>query len=353
MAQETPDGVPICDGFDFPVGARGDNADVYKTHKVDSILVDEGYFKSFSVWHPGEDWNGRGGGDTDLGDPIYAIAHGKVAGFGYYPQSWGNLVLIEHALPDNTRVWSQYAHLEKIMVNQVGQKVTRGQQIGTMGKGAKTDKFPQGRWIAHLHFEIRRNKLAIDNWIPMVRDKAAVLANYHNPTEFIKANRPSLFAKTAPAVAAPAPSLDQIVVDSGNSNPAMGTFRKANAPNWFTASQGFNGSSVWTYASAEGETNWGEWQPNLPAAGRWQVWTYIPPTNASTTYARYTIVHSDGRTEAPVNQGGNANSWVLLGTYRFPERGGAVRLSDVTGELSEGKTPLMIGFDAVCWVKAN
>ena len=55
MAQETPDGVPICDGFDFPVGARGDNADVYKTHKVDSILVDEGYFKSFSVWHPGED----------------------------------------------------------------------------------------------------------------------------------------------------------------------------------------------------------------------------------------------------------------------------------------------------------
>ena len=153
MAQETPDGVPICDGFEFPVGARGDNADVYATHKVDSILVDEGYFKSFSVWHPGEDWNGRGGGDTDLGDPIYAIAHGKVIGFGYYPQSWGNLVLIEHALPDNTRVWSQYAHLQKIMVNQVGQKVTRGQQIGTMGKGAKTDKFPQGRWIAHLHFE--------------------------------------------------------------------------------------------------------------------------------------------------------------------------------------------------------
>ncbi|HEX9924593.1 MAG TPA: M23 family metallopeptidase, partial [Anaerolineae bacterium] len=129
---QTEDGVPISDGFDFPVGPHGENVDVFKTHKVDATLVDPAYFKSFNVWHTGEDWNGRGGGDSDLGDPIYAISHGRVVEFGDYPPSWGNIVLLEHALPDGSRVWSQYAHLEQIMVSQVGQLIKRGQQIGTM-----------------------------------------------------------------------------------------------------------------------------------------------------------------------------------------------------------------------------
>lgn len=193
MAQE------ISDGFDFPVGPRGEQADVFKTHKVDTTLVDPGYFKSFGVWHPGEDWNGRGGGDTDLGDPIYAISNGRVSDFGYYPASWGNIVLLEHVLPDGNRVWSQYAHLDQIMVSQAGQQVQRGQQIGTMGKGAKTDKYPQGRWIAHLHFEIRKNDLPIDNWLPMVRDRDAVLANYFSPTPFINLRRPGKLSQPVPA----------------------------------------------------------------------------------------------------------------------------------------------------------
>ena len=139
--QETADGVPISDGFDFPVGPRGPQVDVFKTHKIDTFLADPNYFQSFSAWHPGEDWNGRGGGDTDLGDPIYAISNGRVVEFGHYPV-WGNIVLLEHALPDNSRVWSQYAHLDQIMVNEKGQKISRGQQIGTMGKGDNNRYIP-------------------------------------------------------------------------------------------------------------------------------------------------------------------------------------------------------------------
>ena len=40
MARETSVGVPIFDGFDFPVGPRGANVDVFKTHKIDTVLVD-------------------------------------------------------------------------------------------------------------------------------------------------------------------------------------------------------------------------------------------------------------------------------------------------------------------------
>lgn len=349
MAQETSDGVPISDGFDFPVGPRGDNVDVFKTHKVDAVLVDPAYYKSFGVWHPGEDWNGRGGGDTDMGDPIYAISHGKVVEFGHEATSWGNIVLVEHALPDETRVWSQYAHLDQVMVDKVGQKVVRGQQIGTMGKGAKTAQFPQGRWIAHLHFEIRKNKFSMSNWTPMVRDRNAVLANYVSPTPYINARRPAQFAQTVETtVKVP----DQIVVDTDGTNADFGSFRRANASNWYSAPYGFNGTMLWTFVSAINEVNWGEWRPNLPEAGQWQVWVFVPEQHTTTTYARYTVVHADGRIEVAINQSGNKHSWVLLGTFPFKEKGGYVRLTDVTGELSE-TTPFMIGFDAICWTRAG
>ncbi|HEY1080753.1 MAG TPA: hypothetical protein VGE29_00740, partial [Prosthecobacter sp.] len=52
--------VRLADGFDFPVG------------KPDAA----GYYKARGYWpngHMGEDWNGNGGGDSDLGAPIYAM----------------------------------------------------------------------------------------------------------------------------------------------------------------------------------------------------------------------------------------------------------------------------------------
>lgn len=341
MAQETSDGVPISDGFDFPVGPRGAD-DVFKTHKVDTVLVDPAYYKARNFWHTGEDWNGRRGGDTDLGDPIYAISNGKVADFGHYPV-WGNIVLVEHALPDGSRVWSQYAHLDKIMVRQKGQKVERGQQIGTMGKGDKN------RYIAHLHFEIRKNKLPIDNWSPMVSDRNAVLANYYSPTQFIKSHRPQKLGKELAALQ-PA----QIVIDPQLTTPqaGVGVFARANVSNWFRAAEGYKGNTLWTHVAVQNETHWAEWRPSLPSAGRWHVWAFIPPRQATTTYARYKIVHTQGQTEIPVNQGGNRNQWVNLGTYNLAPGQGYVRLGNVTGELTQG-TPHIIGFDAICWTKAD
>ena len=60
----------IANGFDFPVG------------KPDA----KGYYNAQPFGkntHLGDDWNGLRGGDSDLGDPIYNIAHGKVA-VSYY-----------------------------------------------------------------------------------------------------------------------------------------------------------------------------------------------------------------------------------------------------------------------------
>lgn len=342
-ADEAPDGVPFSDGFDFPVGPRGEQVDVWATHKVDTVLVDPGYRKIYGFWHTGEDWNGRGGGDTDLGQPVYAVSHGRVVESGYYTPSWGSLVLLEHALPDDTRVWSQYAHLDQILVKEVGQKVARGQQIGTIGKGEKTAKHPRGRWLAHLHFEIRRNLLPIDTWLPLVRSREQVLANYYNPTSFINEHRPqnrALWAGIEQRL--------QVIVDSQRTDRGAGIFRKARVDHWYSAPYGYQGTMLWTYASAETEANWAEWRPALPSAGRWEVWVYIPEQYATTAQARYRIIHAEGRAEVVINQNNFHNEWVRLGAYRFEPGKGYLRLSDVTGERRRG---IMVGFDAARWVK--
>jgi murein DD-endopeptidase MepM/ murein hydrolase activator NlpD len=345
---ETSDGIPISDGFDFPVG-KPDAQGFY----VAAWLVDPAYKTNFGVWHPGEDWNGTGGGDTDLGAPVYAISHGRVAFAEYNPKSWGNIVLLEHALPDSTRVWSQYAHLQQIMVT-AGQKVPRGQQLGTIGKGANN------AYLAHLHFEIRRKNLSAGNWKPIVDDRDQVLANYYYPSEFIKAHRPGTgIPKDVPAqpTTAPAPPVQppstpqvQVIVDSQRTDPAMGRFRRARTDNWYSAPAGAYSSTIWTTVSAAQERNWGEWQPFLPASGRWEVSVFVPDQSPATTNARYRITHADGQAEVPVNQGKYHYAWVSLGTYRFEPGRGSVRLSDVTGESGQN---VRIAYDAMRWVKVG
>lgn len=166
------------DGFDFPVGAP-DGLGYY----IAAGLVDPAYRQSYNCWHPGEDWNGVQGGNTDLGAPVYAVAHGRVVTSKPY-RTWGNIVLIEHRLPWGQTVWSQYAHLKDRLV-QPGDVVRRGTQIGAIGRGDR-DQF-----VAHLHFEIRTKDLPANKWwgnTPADREK--VLQAYAHPTNFITTNRP-------------------------------------------------------------------------------------------------------------------------------------------------------------------
>ena len=218
----------------FPVGPRGASS-VFNTHKVDTVLNDPGYFKDWKAWHPGEDWNGKSGGNTDLGHPVYAISNGRVVDFGNYEPYWGKIILLEHALPDGSRVWSQYAHLDRIMVQRKGQQIRRGQQIGTIGKGGS-----KATWYAHLHFEIRRKNLPIDNWRPIVSDKRQVIANYHNPQSFINARRPGtgiFAARQGQTTSQPAAKREpiHIIVDSEHVDKTKGVFQKADVELWYNA----------------------------------------------------------------------------------------------------------------------
>ncbi len=159
----------LADGFDYPVG-KPEGA---------------GYYKARGFWpngHLGEDWNGRGGGNTDRGDPVYSIAHGVVVYSADFRAGWGNVIIIRHAYREkNGRIYfidSQYGHLDRRMV-RTGDKVKRGEKIGTIGRG------PRNMYYAHLHFEIRKNIALGMQRSKFKRD----YSNYHSPTHFITANR--------------------------------------------------------------------------------------------------------------------------------------------------------------------
>ena len=159
--------VRLADGFDMPVG-KGEAHGYYRARG----------FRSHG--HMGEDWDGVGGGDTDLGDPVSVIADGVVVFARDCHQGWGNVIIVRHAYRDGvgTRyVDSLYGHLEKIMVKR-GQGVKRGQQIATIGNA-------HGLYDAHLHLEIRKNLE-----IGMSRDKFAQdSSNYYDPSQFITSHR--------------------------------------------------------------------------------------------------------------------------------------------------------------------
>jgi murein DD-endopeptidase MepM/ murein hydrolase activator NlpD len=163
--------INLADGFDFPVGKP--NA--------------AGYYKSRGLrlrppQHFGEDWNGRGGGDSDLGDPVYSCADGIVTFAHDVRQGWGNVVLVRHAYRDPASgqvkfIDSLYGHLDRIMV-KVGQQLKRGQQLGTIGNN-------RGMYPAHLHYEMRHNiHIGMDR-----RAAPATLEHWADPTQFINKHR--------------------------------------------------------------------------------------------------------------------------------------------------------------------
>jgi murein DD-endopeptidase MepM/ murein hydrolase activator NlpD len=129
--------LPLATRFDYPLGSEN-GALAYNAQPFTENN------------HLGDDLNGIGGENSDLGDPIYAVADGAVLFAGEGGPGWGNVIIVLHAIEDGGArryVQSYYAHCDTILA-QTGEAVHRGQQIAAVGTGG-------GRYFAHLHFEMR------------------------------------------------------------------------------------------------------------------------------------------------------------------------------------------------------
>lgn len=97
-----------------------------------------------------------------IGTPVRATADGEVQQMVASKRGYGNTVIIKHGMGYSTL----YAHLDQVMVRN-GQKVTRGEVIGTVGNSGMS-------MAPHLHYEVQMNNQPIDplNYFFMELDPA-------------------------------------------------------------------------------------------------------------------------------------------------------------------------------------
>lgn len=95
-----------------------------------------GMSQGFGTFHPGVDLR------APKGTSIYSMSDGVVVEVEKVRFGYGHSVRIAH----NGTLSSHYAHLDKVEV-EIGKKVTRGEEIGTVGMTGRTTG-------PHLHFEV-------------------------------------------------------------------------------------------------------------------------------------------------------------------------------------------------------
>lgn len=142
-----------------------------------------------------------------------------------------------------------------------------------------------------------------------------------------------------------APPATEVIIDERS-----GEFRRSGSYWWDDWTIGYAGHMLWTYVNGGSVSSSGEWHPNLPASGNYEVYAFIPSRNAFTNRAPYTIVYRGGTRAVAINQQNYNDAWVSLGIYPFDAgASGYVRLTDATGE--DAASLRKIGFDAVKWVR--
>src|SRR5438132_320794 len=97
--------LPTAARFDFPLGSENAAMSYNAQHFTENH-------------HLGDDLSGIGGENSDLGDPIYAIADGRVLLARDGGPGWGNVMLVLHAYIEPPQagerkyVQSYYGHVE-------------------------------------------------------------------------------------------------------------------------------------------------------------------------------------------------------------------------------------------------
>jgi hypothetical protein len=136
------------------------------------------YLPDFSGYHAGEDLQA-----VALTTEVRAIANGRVM----YVQKnskakgYGQAVVMEHTLPDNTKIISIYGHLSRqkyLIAADPNKDVTKGTLLGYIG-----ETWENGGWEPHLHIGIKKGQWDGANYEG--RTDLAGLAKFNKPSDYL------------------------------------------------------------------------------------------------------------------------------------------------------------------------
>jgi len=147
----------------------------YPVNNWDNWYIAQGFGVQTSYgYHEGDDINLKSGGDSDLGQPLLAIADGQITSIHSHitKPTFGIHLHLKINTPFGER-WAHYAHCNKVYVEE-GSMVIEGQPIAEVGK--------TGTDVAHCHFAIKKQPTGIDGIAKTKED----LLKWENPIKFIE-----------------------------------------------------------------------------------------------------------------------------------------------------------------------
>jgi hypothetical protein len=355
LACVAPRAVTAACPWGFPVGDDPSSpAPLADNHPVGGMnLPDYGAHLGADFW--------SGGGCTDLGRTVYAVADGEIVEIVDALGSYLDVVVIRHDEPTIGPIYSMYGHISRDDALAEGDMVAMRQPIGTIADVLAYFS------PCHLHFELSSEAAYQEGPFcngcanagyhvspgydqqqgttpgmartgdPYIEVDDAIADNrWYRVDEFIQAR---LDADCAPC--------EVIPPDGATLDETGACFGYGGDPTyWHVEAVGWESSLRWTHTTdSEVVDNYGVWSFTFAEAGEYRLEVYVEDAFGASTMASYDLVHA-GATESIALDQAAASGWTELGTFDFAEGGDqSLRLDDNTGE--PFATMTMLTFDAV------
>ncbi|MEZ4219385.1 MAG: peptidoglycan DD-metalloendopeptidase family protein [Polyangiaceae bacterium] len=281
--------------------------------------------------------------NSGKGQPVLAAAGGTVIAAGWGSSGWaayGQRVYIQHDPGDGHKYTTLYAHLDSLNVSQ-GQKVNKGDVIGTLGQSCNGAKSCSNFSTPHVHFSVHRDSnfggtgsggsYAGRATRPEPLDGATGLQQGQTHTSKNGQSTPPP-PQTCDLVIPPSETL---VEDDTPCLSPSGTLSET--------SLGLGGHAYHaTQDTPDPDYAKGAfWMLDFAQAGNYDVWAWVPGGLGNLTpEASYKIQFAGTSQKVTIDQANAAGGWAHLGSFAFAAGGNQwVRLGDnYLSASSQGKT---------------
>ena len=340
----------------YPIGdAEGSPAPTADNHPVGGMNLPE--YGS----HLGADfWSG--GGCTDLGRAVWAIADGEIVEIVDALGSYLDVVVVRHEDDDVGTVYAMYGHIARDDALAEGDAVSYRQPLGTIADVLAYFS------PCHLHFELLNETAyqegpfcngcaaagyhvspgydqqagitpgAAPSGDPYIEVNDAIDGNWWYRVDEFLAARVGQACAPCPTIPPQGATLDESgACFSFGGDPAY----------WYVQNDaGWESTLRWTHTTdARMVDDFGVWSFDFAEAGDYLVEVYVDDAYGQSAMAAYDLSH-DGVMETIVVDQGAASGWAALGVFAFAAGGEqSLRLDDNTGEPFANMVRLT--FDAV------
>ena len=292
------------------------------------------------------DLNLEGYPSSGKGQPVLAAAAGTVLDAAWGSEGWANYgqrVYIEHDFGDGHKYVTMYAHLDTLKVTK-GQKVAKGQQIGTLGQSCQGALSCSSFSTPHVHFAVHRDPGFGGTGSGGSYGGHAVIPEPMDGASGIQQGQ-TLVSKNGGTVTPPPPTCPTSIGQSETLiEEECGQLTGGALPDI----SGHGGHAyVTTQDNADPDYAQGIfWQLTFDQAGKYRVWAWVPALGDPSSGASYKVQHAGTSDKVLVDQSQVSDDWMELGSFDFAAGADQwVRLGD--NYVNAGDNGKQIGIDAL------